>query len=220
MHIVEALVDLTERPAVGDIRVDFKLAIEVVFDQSRNFCPALNATESRSAPYTTSDELEWSGGDFLSSGSHTDDSGNTPALVTSLQSSAHDMNVTSAIEREVQSSVGDCDEMILDLLSFSELEGVDEVGGTELLGPRFLARVSINGYDPAGTDASGRVDDTKTNCTTAKDSHGRILDAGLLDHSPPCSGDTATEKANLLERSLGVDSHNRDVGYDGVLREC
>ena len=48
---------------------------------------------------------------------------------------------------------------------------------------------------------------------------GPRTDARLLDHGTPGSGDTTAEKADLLERSLGVDSNDRHIRDNGVLRE-
>ena len=42
-------------------------------------------------------------------------------------------------------------------------------------------------------------------------------DSGLLHNSTPGGGDTAAEKADLVEGGLGVNGHDRDVRNDGVL---
>lgn len=44
--------------------------------------------------------------------------------------------------------------------------------------------------------------------------------ARLLYDRAPCSSDTAAKKADLFKRSLFIDSNNRHVGNNGILREC
>lgn len=43
---------------MGDELVHLELAIQVVVDQTRQLCTALDTTESASFPYTASNELE------------------------------------------------------------------------------------------------------------------------------------------------------------------
>ena len=50
MHIVEGLVDLVQRLAVGDELIHLQLAIHVVLDKSRQLGTALDASESAAAP--------------------------------------------------------------------------------------------------------------------------------------------------------------------------
>lgn len=48
---------------------------------------------------------------------------------------------------------------------------------------------------------------------------GRLTDSGSLgDRSEPGSN-TATQQTGLVERRFGVDSYDRHVRYDSVLRE-
>jgi hypothetical protein len=96
--------------------------------------------------YDSCDRELTSGGDLLSSSSNTDNDALTPALVASLESRSHDVNVTSAVEGVVTATISHLNELLLDGLVL-EFHGVDEVGGTELLGPLLLAVVDIDDND-------------------------------------------------------------------------
>lgn len=87
-----------------------------------------------------------SGRNLLSSSSNTDNDTLTPALVASLESRSHDVDVTSAVEGVVTATVSHLNELLLDGLVL-EFHGVDEVSSTELLGPLLLAVVDIDDDD-------------------------------------------------------------------------
>jgi hypothetical protein len=50
VHVVEGLVDLIQRLAVGDKLVDFELAIHVVLDKTRQLGTALDTSERAATP--------------------------------------------------------------------------------------------------------------------------------------------------------------------------
>lgn len=50
MHIVEGIVDLIQRLAMGDELVDLELAIHVVLNKSRQLSTAFDASESAPTP--------------------------------------------------------------------------------------------------------------------------------------------------------------------------
>lgn len=58
VHIIEGLIKVVELSAVSDELIDLELALEVVIDQDRKLSAALDTTECRSSPDTTSDKLE------------------------------------------------------------------------------------------------------------------------------------------------------------------
>ena len=184
MHVVEALVDLGQSAVVSDVLVDLDFALKVIctdvesctvdivvimhtLNQTRNFSATLHATESGSAPCTTSDQLEWTSRDLLTSSRDADDGADTPTLVACLKSRTHDVNlqthivstyfihtngenktdVTGAVESVVKASVGYFDEVVLDFLALRELGRVNEVGCAKLAGPRLLAGVGVDSDD-------------------------------------------------------------------------
>lgn len=58
LHLLEGLVDLPQRLAVGDELVDFEFALGVVVDQLGELGAALDAAECAALPHATGDELE------------------------------------------------------------------------------------------------------------------------------------------------------------------
>ena len=64
MHVVESLINLVERLAVSDELVDLQTAVLPVLDQTWKLRAALDTAESAALPLATSNELEWSCGDF------------------------------------------------------------------------------------------------------------------------------------------------------------
>ena len=162
-------------------------------------------------------------GDLLTGSSDTDDDGLSPALVAGLKRSAHDVDVTCAVECVVAAAVGHLDELLLDALG-AELGGVNEVGGTELLRPLLLGVVYVDNDDLAGLVLGGALNDRQTNTASAEDSNiGALLDSALScgDDGGSVTGcDTAAEQAGAVHGSLLGDGNDGDVGNDGVLGEC
>ena len=161
-------------------------------------------------------------GDLLSSGGNTNDDALTPALVASLESRSHDVNVTSAVESVVATTVSHLNELLLDGLVL-ELHRVDEVGSTELLGPFLLAVVDIDDDDLRRTVLDATLDDRKTDTAGTEDGNvGALLNtslAGSNDSSTVTGGDTTAEQASAVHGGLVGDLDDRDVGNDSVLRE-
>lgn len=58
LHVLESLVDLVQRLAVGDEFVDLEITVEVVLDKSWKLSAALHTTKGTSLPYTSGDKLE------------------------------------------------------------------------------------------------------------------------------------------------------------------
>lgn len=69
VHVVERVVDLVERLAVGDEFVDLQLAVHVIRDKAWQLSAALHTTERATSPDTASHKLEGSGGNLGTSGS-------------------------------------------------------------------------------------------------------------------------------------------------------
>ena len=139
---------------MGDELIDLEVAALVIRDEAGKLAAALDTTECAAFPYTTGDELEGAGGDFLAGGCDTDDDGFTPALVAGFEGGAHDVDIAGAVECVVAASVGHLDELLLDGL-VAELGWVDKVCGAELLGPLLLCVVDIY-YDDLARLVLGR----------------------------------------------------------------
>jgi hypothetical protein len=172
--------------------------------------------------YKSSFKKLTSGRNLLSSSGDTNDDALTPTLVASLESRSHDVNVTSAVEGVVAATISHLDELLLDSLVL-ELHGVDEVGGTELLGPLLLAVVDVDNNDLRRAVLDTALDDRKTDTAGTEDSNvGALLDttlAGGNDSSTVTGGDTTAEQAGAVHGGLVGDLDDRDVGNNSVLRE-
>lgn len=155
----------------------------------------------------------------MTGSSNTNDDALAPALVASLQGSAHDTDVASAVKGVVTATVGHLDQVLLDGLA-RQLGGVDKVGGTELAGPGFLAVVDINGDDLARLVLDGTLHDGQTDTASTEDSDvGALLDVGGHHRGTVPGGDTAAQQAGSVGGDLGSHSHDRDVGNNRVLGE-
>lgn len=58
MHIMETFVNAVEFTVMGDVLVNFDLALEIILHQTRDLSAALDTTEGCSAPYTAGHKLE------------------------------------------------------------------------------------------------------------------------------------------------------------------
>ena len=151
--------------------------------------------------------------------SNTNDDALSPSLVASLQGSAHNANVTSAVEGVVTSTIRHLDELLLDAL-VTKLRWVDEVSAAELLAPGFLVVIDVHHDDLRGSVLDCSLNDRQAYTASAEDSNVRpLLDVGSNDSSAVSGGDTTTEQACAIHRGLVGDGNDRDICDDGVLGE-
>lgn len=136
-----------------------------------------------------------------------------------LQGSTHDTDVTGAVKGVVAATVGHLDQVLLDGLA-RKLGGVNKVSGAELAGPGLLAVVDIDGNDLAGLVLDSTLQDGETNTADTEDSDvGSLLNLGSDNRGTVSGGDTAAEQTGAVGGDLGGDSHDGDVGDNGVLGE-
>ena len=203
--------------------IHLEIALQIVVHEAGELRAALDTAKSTALPHTPSNELEGTGGDFLTRGSDADDDGLAPALVAGLEGSAHDVDVARAVEGVVAPSIRHLDELLLDALG-AQLAGVDEVGSAELLGPLLLGVVDVDDDDLAGLVLHRALDDGETDAARAEDGNvGALLHAALAGGDdgravPGC--DAAAEQAGAVHGGLLGDGDDGDVRDDGVLGEC
>jgi hypothetical protein len=163
-----------------------------------------------------------SGGNLLSGSGNTNNDALTPTLVASLESRSHNVDVTSAVEGVVTTTISHLNELLLDGLVF-ELHGVDEVGGTELLSPLLLAVVDVDDNDLGRAVLDTTLDDRKTDTAGTEDSNiGTLLHttlAGSDNSGTVAGGNTTAEQASAVHRGLVGDLDDRNVGNNSVLGE-
>jgi hypothetical protein len=210
-HDLKGVVDLTKGLLVSDEFIDLERAVQIIPNESRQFRATLDTAEGATPPYTACNKLERTSSDFLSSSSNTDNDALTPSLMTSFQSSPHNANVAGTIKGVIAATVRDIDEVFLD--GFLEFGGIDKVGCAEFLGPRFLVIVGVDGDDLGGAVGDAALDDAETDAAGTEDgSGGALFNLGSSGGGTIAGGDTASEETSFVERGLGADSDNRDVG--------
>jgi hypothetical protein len=86
---------------VSDKVIDFQFTNNNLVNKLRNILPCLPTTESGTFPASASHKLEWSSLNFFSSSSDSNNAAFTETSVSSLKSSSHDCNISSAIIGEI-----------------------------------------------------------------------------------------------------------------------
>lgn len=136
-----------------------------------------------------------------------------------LESSTHDVDVASAVEGVVETTIAQLNKLLHDGLAL-ELGGVDEVGGTELAAPFLLGVVDIDNDNLLGLVLDGSLDDGETDAAGTENGDGAaLLDVGSDTGGSVTGGDTAAEQAGTVHRSILLDGDDGDVGNDCVLGE-
>lgn len=136
-----------------------------------------------------------------------------------LQRSAHDVDVTRAVERVIAAAVSHLDQLLLDALVL-QVVGVDEIRGAELLGPLLLGRVDVHDDDLAGLVDHGTLHDGETDAAGAEDGAvGPFLDVGGDAGGAVAGSDAAAEQARAVHGRVLLHGDDGDVGDDGVLGE-
>ena len=146
----------------------------------------------------SSDELEvpnWhlrSRGDLLASSCNTNNGRHAPSLVAGLQRRSHDMDVPCGVKGEIQSTIGNLYQVVLDPFPAGELRGVHELGGAHLNGPISLSRADINGNDARSTDVGGCRYNPEADGTAPKDSDVGALCKRTQRSVGRCNGGRST----------------------------
>ena len=128
-------------------------------------------------------------------------------------------DISGRIKGEIQASIGDLNKVILDPFAAWELSWIQELCRTKLPSPCFFPRIRINSDNTRSSHEASSIDKAETDATTTKDGDSGAPDSLLFDDGAPCCGYATTKKASFLQRSSGVDSDDRYVGNDCVLRE-
>jgi hypothetical protein len=213
LHDFKSIADFGKSLTMGDKFVNLDHAVQIILDESRQFRPSFDTTKGRSSPNTAGNELERSRLDLLTCCSNTDDDTLTPSLMTSLQCSSHDTNITSAVESIIAPAVSHVDEMFLN--RFLEFGRVDEIGCAEFLGPGFFAIIGVDSDDLGGAVGNAALDDAESDTAGTKDGAGRaLLNLGCSGCCAKTGGDTTAKETSFVEWCLGVDRYDRDIGDD------
>lgn len=85
------------------------------------------------------------------------------------------MHVTRAVKGVVEATVGDLDQVVLDLLALGQLCGVHELSRAELARPFLLVGVGVDRDDARRLDEGGSCYNAETDSAAAEDSDGGVL---------------------------------------------
>lgn len=219
MHVMESVVDLLQRQAVGDEVVDVKPPGVDIIDVRVKLGAGLDAAERRAGPLAARDKLEGTRGDLRAGGRDADDDGGAPALVGHLERGAHGVDVADGLERVVDAAISHVGDDLLQRLVGVVL-GVEAVGGAELARKVELRRVGVDGDDARSLGLGGAEDSAETD--GAEPEHGdggAFLDLGGVDDAAHAGGDATAHEADLGSVGGRVDLDDGDLGSDNVLGE-
>lgn len=119
-------------------------------------------------------------------------------------------NISSTIEGEINTSVREFDEIILDFLTLFQSRRIDKLVCAKLPGPSFFFRIDVDRDNATSTMAGRGVDNTQSDCTTSENGNRRSLYLAvskspsnwsnmertypwLFSDGTPCSCNTAAE---------------------------
>jgi hypothetical protein len=101
-----------------------------------------------------------------------------------------------------------------------KLLGIDEVGHAELAAERLALGVEIDADDHVGADQARALHDVQPDAAQAEHHDvGAGLDLGGVDYRADAGSDAAADVADLVERRVGPDLGQRDLGQHRVVRE-
>lgn len=98
MHEVQGLVHILDGHLVRNELIQPEFTLEVTLNELRHLGAALNAAKSAAHPDTARHKLERRGLQYTARRCHSNDDGLAPALVASLQRSAHQIRASNALE--------------------------------------------------------------------------------------------------------------------------
>jgi hypothetical protein len=138
-----------------------KLSFHASIDQGGNVSARLESTKGSTLPHSAGHELERAGGDLVTRSRHTNDARDSPATMRAFQSRTHDIHVSSAVERVVDSPLGHCAGNVLLNGTFNVFR-VYAIRCTELFGIVKLGRIGVYSNDPGCTRYGCALDNGKT----------------------------------------------------------
>lgn len=212
---IDGSVDIVEFHLVGNIRVEFELALHATIDQAGHLRAALEAAKRSSAPNTPGDKLERAGGNLLASSGDTNDARLSPAFVGALESAAHYSHVSCAVKAKIDTSIGHFYDHFLH--RFFVAGRVDAVCCAPFFGHGKLGFVDVHCNDPGGAGNLEPLDDSKAYRAEAKHCSGcTFVDFAGVPHCAPTGGHAATKEADFVQRRLLV----FDLGAGNFVDDC
>src|ERR1700693_4310759 len=218
VHEFEGVVDFFQRHRVGDQVVNVDLAVHVpVHDLGNSGAPAY-ASESRTLPNSSRDQLEWPSANLLAGSGNADDHRDAPAAMAAFERLTHEVDAADAFEAVIRAATGQIDQ-IRHQVSLDFLR-IDEVRHAEFLGKRLALRVDVDSNDLVGAGQPGALDDVQANAAQSEHHHvGAGLHLCRVDDGADSGGHAATDVAHLVERGVFANLGNGNFRKHGKIRE-
>ena len=128
---------------VRDKVIDWQFTRHVLLDQFRNIGTALVATKGRSFLNTSRDELKGTRRNLVTRRGYSNHTRRAPTTVGTFQGRAHDLNVPRAVERIIDSPLGQVTSNVL-LDRFVECFAIDAIRRSEPFGHLELLWVDVD----------------------------------------------------------------------------
>src|ERR1700722_5994614 len=218
VHEFKGVVDFFQRHRVGDQVVNVDLAVHVPVHDLGNFGAPAYASESRTLPYSSRDQLEWPSADLLARTGNADDHRDAPAAMTALERLTHEVDVADAFEAVVCAAAGQIDQ-IRHQVSLDFLR-IDEVCHAEFLGKRLALRIDVDSDDLVGAGDSRALDDVQADAAQSEHHHvGAGLHLRRVSDGADPRGDAAADVAHLVEWGVFANLGNGNFRKHGEVRE-
>src|SRR3569623_1487429 len=218
VHQIERVIDLLEWELVGDQAVDLDAAVHVPVDDARDVGAATRAAECRAFPHAAGLELEGARRDFLPRARDADDHAHAPAAMAALERLPQQLHVADALEAVGGAAARELDEM-RDEVALDVLR-VHEVRHAEAATEGLARGIDIDADDLLGADELGALHDVEADAAeTEHDDASTRFDLRGEQHRADAGGDAATDVADLVDRSVGANLRERDLGQHRVVRE-
>ena len=136
--------------------------------------------------------------------------------MAALERLAHDLDVPDAFEAVVGAALGELNYLCNNVFPL----GIDEVGQAEFPRQGFTFRIQVDPDDHVGARHARALHHVEADAAQAEHHHvGARLDLRGVDHRADPGRDAAAYVANLVERRVGADLRQRDLGQHREIGE-
>jgi hypothetical protein len=141
--------------------------------------------------------------------------------MTTLQSLAHDVHISSAVEGKIGTPACEFDYCLYDLVRANS-RGIHKIGHSKFFSNRLLRRIDIYSYDLVGTDHSGALQNIQSDCTKPEDDYVSTRpDLGSVYNRANTGSDAASDIADFLSkgassRTLATAISSKTVKFENV----
>lgn len=171
-------------------------------DELWNILSCFPSSESSSLPASASNQLEWSGLNFLTSSCNSNDTAFSEASVSSLKSSSHDCDIACAVISEVNTPLLFRKKPILGVT----VHGIVAFICTKAFSDIKFLWVNIKTVYLSSALEFGSLNNSETNCSKTPNSNSSARLDDRVDHgSSPASADTTSKDAAFIHVSSWVD---------------